>query len=121
MTSRLSGRIWRKISAWTRRSSAARSTVALTLASTAADVAGPASVLAWEVLVAVSLPVALVFAALGARRPDSGGAAAFVRVLLFCGPYLLVPALLAPASDRVRARTAACGKGVVCQRARASV
>ncbi|MCQ4214640.1 APC family permease, partial [Streptomyces longispororuber] len=52
---------------------------ALTLASTAAATAGPASVLAWAVLVAVSLPVALVFAALGARRPDSGGVAAFVR------------------------------------------
>ncbi|MGW0733237.1 APC family permease [Streptomyces sp. NPDC002851] len=52
---------------------------ALTLASAAAAVAGPASLLAWLGLVAVSLPIALVFAALGARHPDGGGVSAFVQ------------------------------------------
>ncbi|MGW5675423.1 APC family permease [Streptomyces sp. NPDC003860] len=52
---------------------------ALTLTSTAAAAAGPGSVLAWLVLVAVSLPVARVFAALGARNPDGGGVAASVE------------------------------------------
>ncbi|MFC7304890.1 APC family permease [Streptomyces monticola] len=52
---------------------------ALSLASAAAAVAGPASLLAWSVLIAASLPIALAFAALGARHPDGGGVATFVR------------------------------------------
>jgi amino acid efflux transporter len=51
----------------------------LALPSAAAAAAGPASVLAWAGLIALSLPVALVFAALGARQPDGGGVSAFVR------------------------------------------
>lgn len=51
----------------------------LALPSSAAAAAGPASLLAWAVLIALSLPVALVFAALGARHPDGGGVSAFVR------------------------------------------
>ncbi|MEU5973887.1 amino acid permease [Streptomyces sp. NPDC047315] len=59
------------------------------LTSTAAAAAGPASVLAWLVLVAVSLPVARVFAALGARYPDGGGVAASVERAF--GPWLAGP------------------------------
>ncbi|MDI3419806.1 APC family permease [Streptomyces luteolus] len=64
---------------------------ALTLTSTAAAAAGPGSVLAWLALVMVSLPVALVFAALGARHPDGGGVSAFVRTAFTrrtFGPWL---------------------------------
>lgn len=41
--------------------------------------AGPASVLAWLGLLAISVPVALCFAALGGRHPDGGGISAFVN------------------------------------------
>ncbi|MDT0344405.1 APC family permease [Streptomyces litchfieldiae] len=51
----------------------------LALPASAAATAGPASVLAWLGLVGLSLPVAMVFAALGARHPDGGGVATFVR------------------------------------------
>ncbi|WP_211369917.1 APC family permease [Nonomuraea turkmeniaca] len=50
----------------------------LVLPHLAADAAGPASVLAWAGLLALSVPVALTFAALGARHPDGGGVASFV-------------------------------------------
>ncbi|WP_222709294.1 APC family permease [Nonomuraea sp. C10] len=49
----------------------------LVLPQLAAAAAGPASVLAWAGLLALSVPVALTFAALGARHPDGGGVAAF--------------------------------------------
>ncbi|MGW0605244.1 APC family permease [Streptomyces sp. NPDC002640] len=62
---------------------------ALTLASTAAAEAGPGSVLAWSVLIAVSLPIARVFAALGARHPDGGGVSAFAGKAF--GPWLARP------------------------------
>ncbi|MDQ8706174.1 amino acid permease [Streptomyces sp. LHD-70] len=52
---------------------------ALTLVSTAAAAAGPASLLAWVGLIGLSLPVALAFAALGARYPGAGGVAGFVQ------------------------------------------
>ena len=45
----------------------------------AAQAAGPASVLAWIGLLAVSLALATTFAALGVRLPVAGGAAAYVR------------------------------------------
>ena len=45
----------------------------------AAQAAGPASVLAWAGLLAVSLAIAVTFAALGVRHPVAGGAAAYVR------------------------------------------
>ncbi|HYN96065.1 MAG TPA: APC family permease [Pilimelia sp.] len=45
----------------------------------AADVAGPASLVAWLVLVVVSAALAATFAALGARHPDSGGVSTYAR------------------------------------------
>ncbi|MEW2356042.1 amino acid permease [Spirillospora sp. NPDC029432] len=49
----------------------------LALPHLAAAAAGPASILAWAGLLALSVPVALTFAALGARFPDGGGVATF--------------------------------------------
>jgi amino acid efflux transporter len=49
----------------------------LVLPRLATEAAGPASVLAWAGLLALSVPVALTFAALGARHPDGGGVASF--------------------------------------------
>ncbi|TCC24413.1 amino acid permease [Kribbella sindirgiensis] len=46
----------------------------------AAEVAGPASLLAWLGLAVVSAPLAATFAALGARYPDSGGIATYARL-----------------------------------------
>ncbi|KPC61969.1 APC family permease [Streptomyces chattanoogensis] len=51
----------------------------LTLPSLAAAAAGPASILAWAVLLAMCVPVAASFAALGVRFPDGGGVATFVH------------------------------------------
>ncbi|WP_305786371.1 APC family permease [Symbioplanes lichenis] len=45
----------------------------------AADLAGPASLVAWLALIVLSAPLAWTFAALGARWPDSGGVSAYVR------------------------------------------
>src|SRR5258706_6754192 len=44
-----------------------------------ARLAGPASLLAWLGLVALSVPLAGTFAALGARYPDAGGVSTYVR------------------------------------------
>ncbi|MGV9774471.1 APC family permease [Streptosporangium sp. NPDC003464] len=49
----------------------------LALPHLAAAAAGPASVVAWAALLALSVPVALTFAALGGRFPDGGGVATF--------------------------------------------
>ncbi|MFF0868289.1 APC family permease [Nonomuraea sp. NPDC003560] len=49
----------------------------LVLPQLAAAAAGPASVLAWAGLLALSVPVALTFAALGVRHPGGGGVASF--------------------------------------------
>ncbi|GLY93516.1 amino acid permease [Actinoplanes sp. NBRC 103695] len=46
----------------------------------AADVAGPASLLAWVALILLSAPLAWTFAALGARHPDGGGVSTYVRL-----------------------------------------
>ncbi|GID31769.1 amino acid permease [Paractinoplanes brasiliensis] len=46
----------------------------------AADVAGPASLVAWLALIVLSAPLALTFAALGARHPDGGGVSTYVRL-----------------------------------------
>ena len=46
----------------------------------AADVAGPASLVAWLALILLSAPLAWTFAALGGRYPDSGGVATYVRL-----------------------------------------
>ncbi len=41
--------------------------------------AGPASLLAWGALVLLTMPLAVTFAALGARYPDSGGVSTYAR------------------------------------------
>jgi amino acid efflux transporter len=46
----------------------------------AAQVAGPASLLAWLALIVLSAPLAWTFAALGARHPDGGGVSTYVRL-----------------------------------------
>src|SRR3954465_13385078 len=51
----------------------------LFLPALAVRVAGPASVLAWLGLLALSAPLAITFAALGVRQPEAGGTAAYVR------------------------------------------
>lgn len=51
----------------------------LAMPSLAAQTAGPASLIAWVALVALSVPLAATFAALGARYPDSGGVSTYVR------------------------------------------
>jgi amino acid efflux transporter len=52
----------------------------LVLPAMTADVAGPASLLAWLALVLLSTPLAATFAALGARYPDAGGVATYARL-----------------------------------------
>ena len=51
----------------------------ITLPALAAEVAGPASLVAWASLVLLSVPLASTFAALGARHPDGGGVSTYVR------------------------------------------
>lgn len=51
----------------------------ITLPAIAADIAGPASLIAWLALVVLSVPLASTFAALGARFPDTGGVSTYVR------------------------------------------
>lgn len=51
----------------------------ITLPALAAEVAGPASLVAWAALVLLSIPLASTFAALGARHPDGGGVSTYVR------------------------------------------
>ena len=51
----------------------------ITLPAIAAEVAGPASLLAWTAMVLLSVPLAATFAALGARFPDAGGVSTYVR------------------------------------------
>lgn len=50
----------------------------LALPALAAAAAGPASMVSWAILLLLSVPVALTFAALGARYPDGGGVSSFV-------------------------------------------
>ncbi|MFD2023962.1 APC family permease [Promicromonospora aerolata] len=52
----------------------------ISLPALAADVAGPASLVAWAALVLLSIPLATTFAALGARHPDGGGVATYARL-----------------------------------------
>lgn len=49
----------------------------LSLPALAADAAGPASLVAWALLLCLSVPVAATFAALGGRHPGAGGVAHF--------------------------------------------
>jgi amino acid efflux transporter len=51
----------------------------IALPALAAEIAGPASLVAWLALVILSGPLAATFAALGARYPDAGGVATFAR------------------------------------------
>jgi len=51
----------------------------IALPALAAQAAGPASLLAWAALIVASIPLAVTFATLGARYPDSGGVSTFVR------------------------------------------
>lgn len=51
----------------------------IALPALAANIAGPASLLAWLALVVLSAPLAATFAALGARYPDAGGVATYAR------------------------------------------
>src|SRR3954454_19282501 len=51
----------------------------LLLPALATEVAGPASIVAWLGLLALSLPLAITFAGLGARFPEAGGTAAYAR------------------------------------------
>src|SRR5258707_623538 len=44
-----------------------------------AQIAGPASLVAWVALIALSVPLAGTFPALGARYPDAGGVSTYVR------------------------------------------
>ncbi len=44
-----------------------------------AQLAGPASLVAWLALIVLSVPLAATFAALGARYPDAGGVSTYVR------------------------------------------
>jgi amino acid efflux transporter len=52
----------------------------IALPADAARLAGPASLLAWLGLALLSAPLAFTFAALGARHPDAGGVATYVRL-----------------------------------------
>jgi amino acid efflux transporter len=45
----------------------------LVLPAIAAETAGPASLIAWTALVALSIPMALTYAAMSRQRPDAGG------------------------------------------------
>jgi amino acid efflux transporter len=49
----------------------------IALPALAAEAAGPASLVAWLLLVVVSVPLAATFAALGARHPDAGGVSTY--------------------------------------------
>lgn len=51
----------------------------ISLPALAAQVAGPASLVAWAALVLLSVPLAMTFAALGARYADAGGVSTYVR------------------------------------------
>ncbi|MEU9580390.1 APC family permease [Streptomyces chilikensis] len=52
----------------------------IALPALAADIAGPASLLAWTALVVLSVPLAAAFAALGARHADAGGVSTYARL-----------------------------------------
>lgn len=58
----------------------------ISLPALAAQAAGPASLLAWTVLVLLSVPLAATFAALGARHPDGGGIMTYARLAF--GPHV---------------------------------
>ena len=51
----------------------------LVLPAVAAEIAGPASLVAWAALAVMSVPMALTFAALARRYPEAGGFAAYIQ------------------------------------------
>lgn len=51
----------------------------LVLPGVAAEIAGPASLVAWVALAMMSVPMALTFAALARRYPEAGGFAAYIQ------------------------------------------
>ena len=55
-----------------------------------AQIAGPASLVAWAALVLLSIPLATTFAALGARYPDAGGVSTYVRRAFGARPAAVV-------------------------------
>ncbi len=57
----------------------------IALPAIAARTAGPASLLAWLALIALSIPLAATFSALAARYPDAGGISTCVKLAF--GPY----------------------------------
>jgi amino acid efflux transporter len=58
----------------------------ISLPALAAAAAGPASLVAWLLLILLSVPLAATFAALGARHPDGGGVSTYARLAL--GPHV---------------------------------
>ncbi|MFE3048988.1 APC family permease [Streptomyces albidoflavus] len=52
----------------------------IALPALAADIAGPASLVAWLALVVLSVPLTAAFAALGARHADAGGVSTYARL-----------------------------------------
>src|SRR6185312_4018330 len=58
----------------------------IALPALAADMAGPASLLAWLALVLLSIPLAATFSALGARYPDAGGISTCVKLAFGARP-----------------------------------
>ncbi|MGH8876545.1 MAG: amino acid permease, partial [Stackebrandtia sp.] len=62
----------------------------LALPGLAAAEAGPSSIVTWISLLALSVPVALCFAALASRFPDAGGVATFVRRAFGARPAAVV-------------------------------
>src|SRR2546427_3703962 len=62
----------------------------LALPGLAAQIAGPASLVAWVALSIISYPLAYTFASLSARRPESGGVYSFARESLGPGAAIAV-------------------------------
>lgn len=62
----------------------------IALPALAASTAGPASLLAWIALIALSIPLAATFSALGARYPDAGGVATCVKLAFGSYPAAVV-------------------------------
>ena len=67
----------------------------LVLPGLAAQIAGPASLLAWALLGIASVPFALTFATLSARRPESGGVYGFAKEAFGPGAALVTGWLFA--------------------------
>lgn len=62
----------------------------IALPAIAANMAGPASLLAWLALILLSIPLAATFSALGARYPDSGGISTSVNLAFGSYPAAVV-------------------------------